>query len=234
MAANIKIDQQTYSLPVITISTIDTQSIINELKEMVIVDEDAEQLIPCILNIDEKNTDGLFIAQLVEIVRQVNLLPVGICTENAVLSEQAAYAGIATFNEQFNLADCFKPATEECFSSNTVSDENGEHVHYGNVESGEQVYAEGKSLIVLGDVKAGAEVVADGNIHVGGTLSGSAYAANAGAINVDDYKISAYCFEPEVISISGFYQVKEDIPKSYFGLTVSVSFIDNKMKFSLG
>lgn len=234
MAAKIKIDQQIFSLPIISISTVDIQTIINELKTLVIVDEDSEQLIPCILNVDEDNTDGLFVAQLVEVVRQVNLLPVGIYTENSVLSEQAAYAGIATFNEHLNLANCFKAPVDEIDLNDDADHEGCEHVHYGNVEAGQQVYAEGKSLIVLGDVKPGAEVVADGNIHIGGTLSGSAYAANAGAINVDDYKISAYCFEPELISIAGFYQVEEDIPKQYFGLTVSVGFVENKMKFLLG
>lgn len=51
---------------------------------------------------------------------------------------------------------------------------------HGTVRSGQQVYAEGKSLVILGGVNEGAEVMADGDIHVYGRLQGRAVAGLSG------------------------------------------------------
>jgi septum site-determining protein MinC len=51
---------------------------------------------------------------------------------------------------------------------------------HGTVRSGQQVYAEGRSLVILGGVNEGAEVMADGDIHVYGRLQGRAVAGLSG------------------------------------------------------
>lgn len=51
---------------------------------------------------------------------------------------------------------------------------------HGTVRSGQQVYAEGRSLVVLGGVNEGAEIMADGDIHVYGRLQGRAVAGLSG------------------------------------------------------
>ncbi|WP_241238695.1 septum site-determining protein MinC [Colwellia sp. Arc7-635] len=49
-------------------------------------------------------------------------------------------------------------------------------VYRGQIRSGQQVYAKDQNLVVIGSVSAGAEVIADGNIHVYGSLRGRAIA----------------------------------------------------------
>jgi len=56
-------------------------------------------------------------------------------------------------------------------------------VHYGTVRSGQQIYADGCSLVIIGSVNNGAEVMADGDIHVYGTLKGRAVAGLGGSAN---------------------------------------------------
>jgi septum site-determining protein MinC len=76
------------------------------------------------------------------------------------------------------------------------------------LRSGQQVYAKGRDLVVLAMVNAGAEVIADGNIHVYAPLRGKAI---AGAKGNADARIFTLCLEAELISIAGVYRTS-DVP----------------------
>lgn len=89
------------------------------------------------------------------------------------------------------------------------------------LRSGQQFYAKGKDLVVLSMVNAGAEVIADGDIHIYSTLRGKAI---AGARGKTDARIFAYAMEPELISIAGVYRTSENpLPKEVFGKPAQVS-----------
>ena len=75
------------------------------------------------------------------------------------------------------------------------------------LRSGQKVYARGCDLVVLAMVNQGAEVVADGNIHVYAPLRGKAM---AGARGDTSARIFALCMEPELISIAGVYRTSEN------------------------
>ncbi len=74
------------------------------------------------------------------------------------------------------------------------------------LRSGQKVYAKGCDLVVLAMVNQGAEVVADGNIHVYAPLRGKAM---AGATGNTQARIFSLCLEPELISIAGIYRTSE-------------------------
>ncbi len=74
------------------------------------------------------------------------------------------------------------------------------------LRSGQQVYARGADLVVLAVVSFGAEVIADGNIHVYAPLRGRAI---AGARGNTDARIFTTCLEPQLVSIAGFYRTTE-------------------------
>jgi septum site-determining protein MinC len=89
------------------------------------------------------------------------------------------------------------------------------------LRSGQQVYAKGRDLIVTGNVNAGAEVIADGHIHVYGLLRGKAI---AGARGNADAQIFAQMMEPELISIAGVYRTSENLlSNAVFGKPAQVS-----------
>ena len=75
------------------------------------------------------------------------------------------------------------------------------------LRSGQKIYARGADLVVLAMVNMGAEVVADGNIHVYAPLRGKAM---AGASGNTDARIFSLCMEPELISIAGVYRTSEN------------------------
>lgn len=83
------------------------------------------------------------------------------------------------------------------------------------LRSGQQVYAKGADLVVLALVSYGAEVIADGSIHVYAPLRGKAI---AGATGNTGARIFATCMEPELISIAGIYRTTETpLPKEVLG-----------------
>jgi septum site-determining protein MinC len=74
------------------------------------------------------------------------------------------------------------------------------------LRSGQQVYARGRDLVVLAMVNAGAEVIADGHIHVYAPLRGKAM---AGARGNADARIFSLALEAELLSIAGVYRTSE-------------------------
>lgn len=75
------------------------------------------------------------------------------------------------------------------------------------LRSGQQVYAKGRDLIVLAMVNPGAEVLADGHIHIYAPLRGKAI---AGARGFTGARIFAQSMDPELISIAGVYRTSEN------------------------
>jgi septum site-determining protein MinC len=88
------------------------------------------------------------------------------------------------------------------------------------LRSGQQLYARGRDLVVLAMVNAGAEVIADGHIHVYAPLRGRAI---AGARGNAEARIFSLALEPELISIAGVYRTGEALlPQSVRGRPAQV------------
>ncbi len=92
------------------------------------------------------------------------------------------------------------------------------------IRSGQQIYAEQRDLTILNTVGAGAEVIADGSIHVYGALRGRAL---AGARDNDKARIFCREFHAELVAIAGHYKVMEDLPVELRGKAVQI-WLDNE------
>ena len=96
------------------------------------------------------------------------------------------------------------------------------------VRSGQQIYAKDSDLVVLSHVSEGAEVIADGSIHIHGTLRGRAIAGasgNTGAVIICD-KLNA-----ELMSIAGHYWLTEQFADEYWQKKVMFSLENGSLKF---
>jgi septum site-determining protein MinC len=99
------------------------------------------------------------------------------------------------------------------------------------VRSGQRVYARGGDLVVMATVNPGAEVIADGSIHVYAPLRGRALAGAAGSA---DARIIATSMEAELVSIGGVYRTFEDgWPKELKGQAVQVLLQDERLELRL-
>ncbi|MBP6750978.1 MAG: septum site-determining protein MinC [Xanthomonadaceae bacterium] len=92
-------------------------------------------------------------------------------------------------------------------------------VHTAPVRSGQQLYTENRDLSLLATVGAGAEVIADGSIHVYGALRGRAL---AGARGEEKARIFCREFHAELVAIAGHYKVMDEIPAELRGKAVQI------------
>ncbi|MGY1457094.1 MULTISPECIES: septum site-determining protein MinC [unclassified Luteimonas] len=97
------------------------------------------------------------------------------------------------------------------------------------VRSGQQVYADNRDLTVLAAVGAGAEVIADGSIHIYGALRGRALAGAQG-----NTRARIFCreFHAELVAVAGHYKVLEDIPADLRGKAVQVWLDGDQLKIA--
>ena len=94
------------------------------------------------------------------------------------------------------------------------------------VRSGQQIYARNSDLIVTSSVSAGAELIADGNIHIYGNMRGRALAGASG-----DTQCQIFCTHlgAELVSIAGQYWLSDQIPSEYLGQAARLSLLDNAL-----
>ena len=99
-------------------------------------------------------------------------------------------------------------------------------IYTGRVRSGQQIYAKEGDLVINGDVGAGAEVIADGSIHIYGALRGKAL---AGAMGGKGAAIFCQLFSPELVSIAGIYKLSDDLSADFAGKSCIVSLQDEQI-----
>lgn len=94
------------------------------------------------------------------------------------------------------------------------------------VRSGQHIYARGGDLLILGTVSAGAEVIADGHIHVYGKLHGRAL---AGAQGDEQARIFVQSLEAELIAVAGVYRVSEELDERLRGCAAQAFLQDENL-----
>jgi len=191
---------------------------------------------PVVVHI-EKRTSNLDFLQIKKIVTEHDFILVGV---SGVLSDSQKrtlniekIAILRNAKKQVNKAasDTDKPIEEmpvEVAQAEipVVSNEVKTEVIQGRVRSGQRIHARGCDLVVNGDVSPGAEVIADGNIHIYGALRGRALAGANG-----DQTAAVFCrlLAPELVSIAGVYKLVDALPAGYFGKSCIVSLRNEQM-----
>ena len=180
---------------------------------------------------------------LVDGLRGAGVLPVALAygtKEIEALSQQLGLPLLAKFRAQYERADGdvppAPPAPEpakakasEPAPKPAASNASPGLIQRAPVRSGQQVYADNRDLTVLSAVGAGAEVIADGSIHIYGPLRGRAL---AGAQGNEDARIFCREFHAELVAVAGHYKVLEDIPKELRGKAVQVWLEQGQLKLA--
>ena len=161
-------------------------------------------------------------APLLALLRSCHLAPVAVRGANAAWIGAARTSGLVEAPAEVLRV---RPAVALPVLTETVLPQEMKQVVHGVVHglpgpatlvvdkplrSGQKIYARGADLVLLAMVNQGAEVAADGNIHVYAPLRGKAM---AGATGNTQARIFSLCLEPELISIAGVYRTSE-IPLS--------------------
>jgi septum site-determining protein MinC len=97
------------------------------------------------------------------------------------------------------------------------------------VRSGQVIYAQNNDLVVMAPVNAGAQVIADGHVHIYATLRGRAV---AGAQGLPGARLFVQKLEAELIAIAGAYMLSDEIPAPARGRAVQVYLEDGQCRIA--
>lgn len=163
---------------------------------------------PVILDLTEVNVSPDILDKIIYRMRSNDLLPVGIITSDATMQHHGIVKGLAIFpkSKQTSAIKIDKQAEPEKPKKMPATLEQAK-VILQPVRSGQQIYAKNTDLIILNSVSPGAEVIADGNIHIYGALHGRALAGVNGNSNA---RIFCHKLDAELVSIAGLYQLSDD------------------------
>jgi len=185
--------------------------------------------------------DAATARELVSGLQQAGVLPVALAfgtTEVEKLSREIGLPLLAKFRAQYERAvEAVAPAPapverapirEEPAQPAPAAVPPGSPglVHTAPVRSGQQVYAQNRDLTVCAPVGAGAEVIADGSVHIYGPLRGRAL---AGALGDTNARIFCREFHAELVAVAGHYKVLDEIPASLHGKAVQVWLQNDKL-----
>ena len=163
-----------------------------------------------------------------QLFTELQLVLVGVCGADATLKKAAHAAGLAALQPpKAGKAEPAKaaPVAAVAPAAPTVITTENKTLEQ-NIRSGQQIYVKGADLIIRGTVGAGAEVIADGNIHIYGALRGKAIAGAGGDASK---KIYCYNMQPELISIAGNYWLSDNLQGDYWGKPVCIGLQDGQL-----
>jgi septum site-determining protein MinC len=182
---------------------------------------------PLVLDVSALSADpdfeNLNLRALLEVLHQHSLVPLAIKGASSALLMKAKGMGLvdasdARVRRSVPLAEA--PVAAPVVIAPAAVTPLGAMVIDKPLRSGQQVYAKGRDLVVMAVVNPGAEVIADGSIHIYGSLRGKAI---AGARGNTQAMIFAQSMEAELISIAGVYRTSENaLPAEVAGLPAQV------------
>jgi septum site-determining protein MinC len=158
-------------------------------------------------------------------LRQMQLVPVGVQNGDEAWNRMAVNAGFGLFpaGRPTELAtQTQEPGARP--AENEAPRRNRTIVVSEPVRAGQQIYAEGGDLIALAPVSPGAEVLADGHVHIYSSLRGRAHAGVGGD---EGAQIFCHDLKAQLVSIAGRYVVNEEIETRFIGRRVQIRCLDD-------
>ncbi|MEN8261318.1 MAG: septum site-determining protein MinC, partial [Pseudomonadota bacterium] len=212
----IELKSSSITIPVLRVLRADITAVTTQLSQKISQAPEFFRNAPIILDVHEiAGANGkIDLKALVGRLRSEGMLPVGIRGGSEAQMKTARSLDLASLPDggsEPKAAAAAQPAApaHEASSTRLVTQP---------IRSGQRVYAAG-DLVILAQVSAGAEIMADGNIHVYGTLRGRALAGIKGNT---ECRIFCSDLQAELVSISGHYRISEDIDNSLRGTPVQI------------
>lgn len=208
----LEFKSDSFSIPILILFTDDLKIIGEQLREKVDLAPEFFKNSPLIFDVQELNKQArpIDIPALVDIIRQSGLLPTGIRGGNVQQNKDALELLIPTYSAHSSSTTTTSKDTQK--QKNITPEPIVDAIVKTTlitrpIRSGQRIYAAG-DLVVLAQVSAGAEIMAEGNIHIYSTLRGRAL---AGVQGNTDARIFCSDLQAELISIAGNYKISEDM-----------------------
>ncbi|MDQ7073985.1 MAG: septum site-determining protein MinC [Gammaproteobacteria bacterium] len=200
-ATALRFKANAFTLTVLQVIDPNLNAIETALDEKLKQSPDFFQNAPVMIDLSELSDEReIDLKALTRQLREHGLIPVGIRPARSIHASQAKQLNLAIFAE----SHLGKPDTEKTAQKHPSPP----LVINKPVRSGQQVYAKQADLVILSSVSAGAELLADGSIHVYGTLRGRALAGVKGDANA---QIFCQSLQAELVSVAGNYRLIEEL-----------------------
>jgi septum site-determining protein MinC len=225
----LEFKSSTFSVPVLVLAGNDVITIEQQLQEKIHQAPEFFKNSPLVFDLQELNKHDLDIdiAELTRVIRKLGLLPIGIRGGAAQQNKQALELGIpihsghsTALSSAAQKQQALEPEPEQEPTPEPQAAAATTMITHP-VRSGQRIYATG-DLVILAQVSAGAEIMAEGNIHVYGSLRGRAL---AGVQGNTEARIFCSDLQAELISIAGNYKVIEDLNSATYNRPVQI-FLD--------
>jgi septum site-determining protein MinC len=224
---------RTFTLPTLKLLATDMDQVAGLLAEKVAQAPEFFRNTPMVIDLEGlPDTDGVVdFALLVGLLRGYGMVPVGVRggtpgqNEAAEAMELAVLAGARPEAAKSAAKPPPRPAREAPRTASKEAPQGGSTLVTRPVRSGQRVYAAGGDLIVCAQVSAGAELLADGNIHVYGALRGRAL---AGVKGNRDSRIFCHNLQAELVSVAGHYKLSENI-QEHAGKAVQIYLVERTL-----
>lgn len=164
----------------------------------------------------------LNLAEFARRLRQQRLVPVGLQNGDESWSQMAVRAGLALFPPG-RPAELAAEASRPAPAADPAPRPNATMVVDEPVRAGQQIYAENGDLIALAPVSPGAEVLADGHVHIYSSLRGRAHAGVQGDRSA---RIFCHKLEAQLVSVAGAWVVNDDIDARFLRRRVQIFWQD--------
>ncbi len=233
----LEFKSSTFSVPVLVVASDDLAVIEQQLQEKTSLAPEFFKNSPVVLDVQEINKQGydIDIVALTDTIRKAGLLPVGIRGGNLQQNKQALELLIPVYSmrsgsvqvENQKQKTTVVPVTETKADVDVdiETDAAATTLITQPIRSGQRIYAAG-DLVILSQVSAGAEIMAEGNIHVYNTLRGRAL---AGVRGNSEARIFCFDLQAELISIAGNYKISEDLDESVRNKPVQIYLQDQAL-----
>lgn len=228
--AVLEIKAGSITLPILKLFSADLEIVGIQLEQKLARAPDFFRNAPIIIDLGELDSEGerLDFPALLYLLGSRDLTPVGVRGGNPVQQYAAKSAKLAVLADikSEGAAAAAAPAPGAPKAASAVKPAGATKLIDHPVRSGQRIYATGGDLIVLAQVSPGAEILADGNIHIYGALRGRALAGVQGNL---DARIFCSDLQAELIAIAGHYRISENLDDTERGRPVQVHLVDNSL-----
>jgi septum site-determining protein MinC len=217
---SLEIKAGSITVPILKLFTNNLARVSGQLEQKLGRAPDFFRNAPVIIDVSELggNEGRLDFPALVSLLREQGLVPAGIRGGGPAQQAAARAAQLAILSELKPPPTHVPPGGARPAAATRLITQ--------PVRSGQRIYAPGGDLIVLAQVSPGAELMADGNIHVYASLRGRALAGVQG-----DVEARIFCsdLQAELVAIGGHYQISENFESSLKGRPIQIHLRDNAL-----
>jgi septum site-determining protein MinC len=242
-ASSVVLKGSVFTLPILKLSSCDLDLVEKDLTLRLSTAQNFFKNAPVVVDLEFTHDliPEIHFTQLEAILRKHKLVPVGV--QNGTQQQNAAAIGagfaILTGQSVDKVIESDKSIRQNAsettqqqevmpkVSTSIVLTEASKMISHP-IRSGQRTYAKGGDLVLLGAVNAGAEVMADGNLHIYAPLRGRAL---AGLDGNTESRIFCQSMEAELVAIAGNYRVFEDnIPPEIYRKSVQIFLDGDQLK----